>query len=156
MKAQNSAERAKRLESRIQKIVASEVEFNMTDPHFKLVTITSIKLTGDLQHATIYWTSLGNEAQVAATQVALQRAKGRVRTALAQNLTNRLAPTVEFKHDVLREQVDSIEDLLAQAKAADSQVARQREGRQYAGDADPYKVTAPDVADDEGVFETTS
>ena len=39
------------------------------------------------------------------------------------------------------------ETLLAQARAADSELARSREGKSYAGEADPYRHADEDDAD---------
>ena len=58
--------------------------------------------TGDLQHATVFYTVFGSDDQRAATAAALESAKGKIRSALGQ-LGIRLTPSLEFIADALPE-----------------------------------------------------
>ncbi|HWR49056.1 MAG TPA: ribosome-binding factor A, partial [Pseudonocardiaceae bacterium] len=51
--------RARRLAKRIAQIVASGLEHEVKDPRLTMVTITDVKVTGDLRDATVYYTVLG-------------------------------------------------------------------------------------------------
>ena len=64
----------------------------------------------------------------------------------------RHTPTLAFVADALPEDAQPIEDLLAQARAADAEVRRAAAGaRVHAGDADPYRTPTrrADDRDDE-------
>jgi ribosome-binding factor A len=67
----------------------------------------------------------------------------------------RHTPTLDFVLDAVPENARHIEDLLARARAADAEVARNAAGAQYAGDPDPYRhdvgeVDEPERADGTG------
>jgi ribosome-binding factor A len=51
--------------------------------------------------------------------------------------------------DVLPESAKRIEELVNQAKDADAELARSREGAQHAGDPDPYRKPAEESDEDE-------
>jgi ribosome-binding factor A len=139
------------MESAILQVVASTLLSDYTDPDLQGVTITQVSMTGDLQHATIYWTAAfvesgsdealtdRDEKLVARSSTALNKAKGRFRTSVAKKLGSRLAPTLEFEFDRLNEQVSSIENLLAQAEKKDRDAAKLRANAQPAGGDAPYK-----------------
>lgn len=116
------------------------------DPTLQLVTITSVQMTGDLQHADIFYSVISRDERESdqelqeSVQKALNKGSGRLRTAVAKKLGTRLAPTLKFKLDTLEDRVMSIEELLQKAAMADHQLAKDREGKEYAGDADAYKA----------------
>ena len=59
------APRARKLAKRIGQIVASALEHEVKDPRLARVTITDTKVTGDLHDATVYYTVLGDNLDVA-------------------------------------------------------------------------------------------
>jgi ribosome-binding factor A len=81
---------------------------------------------------------LGEETDLVSTAVALESAKGLLRSEVAKQLGMRHAPTLTFIHDALPESARHLDEVLARAKAQDAEVAAQR-GSSYAGEADPYK-----------------
>ena len=54
--------RAKRLADRIQVIVAELLETRVKDPRLGFITVTDVRVTGDLREATVFYTVLGDEA----------------------------------------------------------------------------------------------
>ena len=48
--------RARKLADRIKVIVAKRLEKGLKDPRLGFVTITDVQVTGDLQHASIFYT----------------------------------------------------------------------------------------------------
>ena len=53
--------RARRLAGRIKQIVATEIEIQVKDPRLGMVTITDVRVTGDLHDATIFYTVFGDD-----------------------------------------------------------------------------------------------
>jgi ribosome-binding factor A len=109
------------------------------------VTITDVRLTGDTQNATIFYTVLAgadgeqsDEAALAATGAAQESAQGKIRSEVAKQLGMRHAPSLEFVADALPETARHLDEVLAKARELDEAVAAQR-GSAYAGDEDPYK-----------------
>ena len=56
------AGRARRLAGRIKQIVATQLETQVKDPRLGMVTITDVRVTGDLHDATIFYTVFGDDA----------------------------------------------------------------------------------------------
>jgi ribosome-binding factor A len=149
------APRARKLSKRIGQIVASALEHEVKDPRLARVTITDVKVTGDLHDATVYYTVLGDKLDAApdlqGVAAALESAKGVLRTMVGQGTGVRFTPTLTFVTDTVPEDAKRIDDLLARARAADAEVARIANGAKPAGDPDPYR--APRDDDDEAVHD---
>ena len=153
-----SSPRVRKIADRIKVIVAEMLERRIKDPRLGFVTVTDVRVSGDTQQATIFYTVLGADADLASTGVALASAKGLIRSEVAKQLGMRHAPTLEFVPDALPESARHLEDVLAAARASDEEVAARRAGAAYAGDEDPYRKhdepddTDPDAAvvDDSG------
>jgi ribosome-binding factor A len=140
-----SSPRIRKIADRIQQVVAEMLERRIKDPRLGFVTVTDVRLTGDSQNATIFYTVLpdvsieqSDEAALAATAAALESAKGLLRSEVAKQLGMRHAPTLEFVADALPESARHLDEVLAKARALDEEVAARR-GAAYAGDEDPYK-----------------
>jgi len=137
--------RARRLAKRISTIVASAIEYEIKDPRLAGVTITDAKMTGDLHDATLFYTVFGrnleDEPDYAGVAAALESATGVLRTKVGAALGVRFTPTLAFERDTVPDTAHRMEELLAQARAADEDLARVREGAKHAGDSDPYRVT---------------
>jgi ribosome-binding factor A len=131
--------RALRLADRIKVIVAKTLERGVKDPRLGFVTITDVRVTGDLQHATIFYTVYGDQKERRDPAAALRSATGMLRTEVGKNITSRLTPSLEFVPDAIPENADAIAALLREAHERDSASAEQAKGASYAGDADPYE-----------------
>jgi ribosome-binding factor A len=145
--------RVRRVADRIKVIVAEMLERRIKDPRLGFVTITDVRLTGDSQQATIFYTVLAgaageqsDEKALADTAAALESAKGVLRSEVAKQLGMRITPTLTFIPDALPESARHLDELLQRARLLDEEVAARRVDS-YAGDADPYKK--PRVIEDE-------
>ena len=134
-----SSPRVRKVADRIQVIVAEMLERRIKDPRLGFVTVTDVRVTGDTQNASIFYTVFGEEDQQAGSAAALESAKGLIRSEVAKQLGMRHAPTLEFIHDALPETARHLDDLLAKARESDAAVAAAAAGATYAGDADPYR-----------------
>jgi ribosome-binding factor A len=130
--------RVRRIADRIQVIVAEMLERRIKDPRLGFVTITDVRLTGDSQQASIFYTVLGEDAERESTAAALESAKGVIRSEVAKQLGMRIVPTLTFIPDALPESARHLDEVLARAKALDEEVAARRV-EQYAGEPDPYR-----------------
>ena len=142
------AGRARRIADRIKTLVAANVESIVKDPDLGFVTITDVRVTGDLQHASIFYTVFGDEAQRTRTAELLEKNKGRLRSFVGKQIQIRLTPTLEFIADATPEPPAHLEDLLGEARERVAAVAAPAAGATYAGDADPYKRDEDDELDD--------
>jgi ribosome-binding factor A len=63
------------------------------------VTVTRVKLSGDLKHAVIYYSVIGSEADRSKTAHALEHARGHVQSEIARAMHTRVTPIVRFEFD---------------------------------------------------------
>ena len=147
-----SSPRVRKIADRIKVIVAEMLERRVKDPRLGFVTVTDVRVSGDTQQASIFYTVFALEGEqssedVAGTAAALESAKGLLRSEVGRQLGMRHVPNLEFIHDALPETARHIDDLLEKARQSDAAVAATATGAAYAGDADPYKK--PRVEDDD-------
>lgn len=90
-------------------------------PELKLASLTEVKVTGDLGHATIYVSSLDMQGGADVATQAMQQAAGMLRQRLGKLLRLRSIPQLHFKADHLQENAQSMDRLIEQAVAQDRQ-----------------------------------
>ncbi|MGO4594441.1 30S ribosome-binding factor RbfA [Leifsonia sp. 2TAF2] len=141
--------RARKLADRIKEIVAKRLDRGLRDPRLGFVTITDVQVTGDLQHATVFYTVYGTEQEREDSAAALAAATGMLRSEVGKNITARLTPTLAFQLDAIPENAAHIEGLLREARERDTEVAGLAASAAYAGDEDPYVKPRDFDEDDE-------
>jgi len=140
--------RVRKLADRIRVIVAETLEMRVKDPRLGFVTITDVRVTGDLREATVFYTVYGDDEARADTAAALDSARGVLRTEVGRQTGVRHTPSLDFVADALPDNARVIDDLLVRAAAADAEVHRVAAGASYAGDADPYRQPDRDQEQD--------
>ena len=141
--------RTRRLAERIAKIVAELLERRIKDPRLGFVTVTEARLTGDLREAKVYYTVLGDATEREETAAALRSATGINPSEVGRLIGLRHTPSLEFIAHALPEDAQRIDELVATVRERDAELARAREGAQWAGDPDPYKKPADDWSGDD-------
>ena len=136
--------RGRKVADRIRVIVAELLERRVKDPRLGFVTVTEVRVTGDLQHATVFYTVLGEDEDRAATAAALESAKGLIRSEVGRQLGIRLTPSIEFLPDALPDTAQHLEEALRAAAERDAELARLAANATPAGEADPYRKPARD------------
>ena len=150
--------RARKMADRIKVVIAERLDRGIKDPRLGFVTITDVQVTGDLQHASVFYTVYGSDQERADTQAALKSATGMLRSEVGKNITARLTPSLEFIPDGIPENALLIDSLLAEAASRDAEVETLARTAQYAGDEDPYvkpRVIDEDDDDDDDDDEAT-
>jgi ribosome-binding factor A len=107
--------------------VAEEIRHEVTelllrevhDPGIGFVTITKVRVTGDLQLARVYYTTMGDEKARKETARALRRALPFLRRQIGQRLGLRRVPEMEFRFDEGVENQDRVERILKELHAQD-------------------------------------
>lgn len=90
---------------------------NIRDPRVQGITITDVDLTGDLQEATIYYSTLKTDDKIKKeTQAGLDKATGLIRKELGKRMTTYHTPEIQFKRDESVEHGNRIDELLNQIK----------------------------------------
>lgn len=141
--------RARTLAGRIKTIVAEMIEKRIKDPRLGFVTVTDAYVTNDLREATVFYTVLGDPVEQQASAIALNSAKGLMRSEVGKQTGVRYTPSLTFVADAMPENARHIEDLIAKSKEADEQLHSQAAGAEFAGELNPYREPrAPKQADE--------
>ena len=143
--------RARKIADRIKEVIAGNLEQVMKDPDLGFVTITDVRVTGDLQHASVFYTVFGDDAQRETSARVLAEHQGKLRSFVGRQLGIRLTPTLELIPDALPESASQLDEALRAAKERDAELAAQAAGARPAGEADPYRK--PREVDEPGTGE---
>jgi len=135
-----ASNRVLKVADRIKEVIAQLLETRVKDPRLGFITITDVRVTGDLQQASIFYTVLGDDEARSSTAAALASAKGMLRAEVGQALNLRIVPTLEFFADGLQESASAMNDLMSEVRRKDEELAKLRANAKPIGDADPYKA----------------
>ena len=105
--------RARRLAETIRRLAGEWLEAEQADQP-GLVTVTDVRVTEDLHHATVFFTVLGDDQARAAAEAWVTSSAPQLRTFVASQLRLRHAPSLEFVPDTVPGQGTRIDRLLAE------------------------------------------
>jgi ribosome-binding factor A len=94
--------------------VLSESIGELADPQLGFVTVTGVKCTQDLDHATVFVQILGNTQRREKGMAALERARGALQERIGREVRLRRVPRLAFSYDESLDRGLRIEALLAQ------------------------------------------
>ncbi|MCA1009276.1 MULTISPECIES: 30S ribosome-binding factor RbfA [Halobacillus] len=112
--------RANRVGEQMKKELSDIIGKKIKDPRVGFVTVTEVKVTGDLQQAKVYISVLGDEKQKHDTLVGLAKAKGFIRSEIGQRIRLRKTPEIMFEFDEAIERGNRIETILRDLNDTDS------------------------------------
>jgi ribosome-binding factor A len=104
--------RSNRVGEQMKKELSEILGRKLKDPRVGFITVTEVAVTGDLQQATVYITSLGNERERAETLKALEKASGFIRSEIGSRIRLRRTPEMFFEFDSSIEYGNKIDTLL--------------------------------------------
>lgn len=140
-----SVARQRRLADRVKEIVAETLELRIKDPRLGFITVTDVRVTGDLREASVFYTVYGDDQEREATAAALASAQGVIRSEVGRQTGVKFTPSLTFIPDAIPDSARHVEELLSKAAEADQEVHRQATGATYAGDPDPYRHPTTDA-----------
>jgi ribosome-binding factor A len=108
--------RPERVADQIRAEVSGMIARDLRDPGIGFITITKVQVSPDLQHARVYYTSLGDPAARRNTGRALERASPFMRRQIGQRLRLRRTPELDFVFDESIEHQDRVEQLLQELR----------------------------------------
>ena len=104
-----TTQRIHRVAEAIRQVVAQILQRELKDPRIGFVTVTRVKVTADLQHATVYFSlfprkvdppSAGEDlSALAETEAGLKSAVGYIRRLIGDRLRLRVTPEIVFRRD---------------------------------------------------------
>jgi ribosome-binding factor A len=107
--------RTDRINEALREEVSLLVRDEVRDPRVSLVTITAVQCSPELDHAKIYFTALGDEAEREEILVGLNSASAFLRRELGKRMRMRRIPELHFQIDRVLEEASRIERLLREA-----------------------------------------
>lgn len=123
-------DRSDRVADEIQKVLSVILREEIKDPRLpSFVSVTEVKVTRDLSHASAYISVFGDEQQKKDCQTALRSANGFIRREVAKRVKLRIAPEIHFIMD------ESIERGIRMSKLID-QALKQDKGQAADGNKD--------------------
>ena len=111
--------RANRVAEQMKKELGDIIGRKIKDPRIGFVTVTDVRVTGDLQQAKVYISILGDEEKKQESLKALAKAKGFIRTEIGQRIRLRKTPELLFEVDEAIDYGNRIESLLHELKKED-------------------------------------
>ena len=88
----------RRVNESVRAVVAEGVG-ELKDPRIGMVTVTGVRVTPDLQEATVYVSVFGNEKKRRASLAGLESAHGVLQARINRELRLRRTPTLVFSYD---------------------------------------------------------
>jgi ribosome-binding factor A len=111
------------LRDEISQIVGYELE----DPCLTMVTVTDVRLSGNLRAARVYVTVAGNDEEHRLALAALRRAAPYVRKQLGLSLNLPRTPEIHFVRDRVEEEGERVDKLLAELEREWESVERMKD-----------------------------
>jgi ribosome-binding factor A len=104
--------RPERVGDQIRVEITGMLSRQVHDPGIGFLTVTRVEVSADLQHARVYYTTLGDDKARRESARALERASPFLRRQLAGRLRLRRAPELLFFFDESVERQDRVERIL--------------------------------------------
>ncbi|NSW55376.1 MAG: 30S ribosome-binding factor RbfA [Armatimonadetes bacterium] len=108
-------QRQLRVNKLLQEEIADILQRELQDPLIGFATITGVEVTPDLKHAKVFVSVLGDDEAKHSTMKALRRGHKYVRAVLADRITLKSIPELNFRLDETAERAQRIEILLRQS-----------------------------------------
>ena len=91
--------RTLRVAEQIQRELAELIRLEVKDPRVGMVTLIDVEVAADYGHAKVFFTLMGDPAQIEAATEGLNRASGFLRRELARRIKLRTIPQLHFCFD---------------------------------------------------------
>lgn len=109
-----------RVRQEIMREVNDIMVHEVKDPRVEGITITDVELTGDLQQAKIFYSTLSDKAsERQKTADGLQAVTGKIRSELGKRLSLYKVPEISFERDHSVDYGNRIDKLLNEIKSKD-------------------------------------
>ena len=104
----------------MQKVISDIITNKVKDPRIPLLTsVTSVKMTSDLSHATINVSVFGDDHVKSDCMKAIEKAKGFIRFEMCKRINLRVAPELHFKLDNTLEEAARMDAIIDRTLAED-------------------------------------
>ncbi|MBI5974912.1 30S ribosome-binding factor RbfA [Staphylococcus canis] len=111
--------RAERVGEQMKQELMDVINNKLKDPRVGFLTITDVQPTNDLSLAKVYFTVLGDDKEREDTFKGLEKAKGFLKTEIAQRMRLRIVPDLQFEYDESIDYGNRIERLIQELHQKD-------------------------------------
>jgi ribosome-binding factor A len=108
--------RHERLGDQVRAELSALLQRSIRDPAVRLVTVTHVRMSRDLQHARVFYTTLGDAATRRETARGLGRAAPFLRSQLGRRIRARRVPELTFVYDESIERESRIAQVLEELR----------------------------------------
>lgn len=113
--------RRQRLGDQLQVELADLIDRKIKDPRIGLVTVTEVRMSGDLRYARVYVSVYGSEEQKQESLEVLLRASGFLKGQIGRRLRLRWVPELNFLIDDTLDRSERIDELLDEAGTSENE-----------------------------------
>jgi ribosome-binding factor A len=144
--------RTDRINEQLKQEISLLIRDQVRDPRVGLATITAVQTSPELDHAKVYITALGDEAEREEILVGLRSAAPFIRRELGKSLQMRRIPELHFEIDRVLAEAMRIEQLLREALPYDAtaSAAADEDADDAAEESAEEQRAAGDQAEGEG------
>jgi ribosome-binding factor A len=111
------ARRPERVSELVLRALSDLLTRELKDPRLRGVTLTAVRMSDDLRHAHVYFSSLSGSARASEVVAGFHSASGFIRREIGRSLRLRFTPDFEFEYDTSSEHAARIEELLRAPRA---------------------------------------
>lgn len=119
-----SGERMRRVDEAVREVLGDAVSRDLKDPRIGFVTVTDVRTSPDLRHATVYVSVLGTPDDQQATLDGLASGHGILQSRIARELRMKRTPTLQFALDHTAERAAHLEALIDEVAPHDDEEPR--------------------------------
>lgn len=119
--------RSRRVGEQLHRLLGEILRREVKDPRAGGVTVTGVDVSGDMAHATVWFSLLDPDADPEPAQKALTGAAGLIRGRLGRAMHIRQVPALHFRHDESLARGARLSALIDEAVASDRARADEEE-----------------------------
>ena len=127
--------RARATGETVREVVACTLIEAIADPRLSFVTVTSVEMSPDLRHATVYIAAHGDAERYREALDGLESAKGRIRSLLGAEVRMKFVPELHFRIDPSLDEAFRIEAAIRSERQSARMRDAQRDDEQGGTDA---------------------
>ncbi|HAA08218.1 MAG: 30S ribosome-binding factor RbfA [Syntrophomonadaceae bacterium] len=96
-----SRRRQERMAVELKKVLSRILQEEIKDPRldFSAVSVSQVELSNDLSHARVFISIMGDDEKQQETMKALEKARGFIRSRIAEEIQVRHVPEIDFRLD---------------------------------------------------------
>lgn len=111
------SKRTRQVEDTLQRILGDVIQNELKDPRIGFATVVGVQVSGDLQHAKVRISIMGDERQRAETMAGLQKARGFLRKRVAEEMKHlRFVPDLRLILDTSLDYSIHIDEVLREVE----------------------------------------